>query len=185
MMLKKRGLTLFLLACVLAALAGAGGALAYLKGTTGGAVNTFVMPGGPVPVIIEDFDGTEKRAVRMRNDGDIPAYARAELVITFEDDEGRTLGMVPEEGTDYELHMESAGWFGADDGFWYCREPVRPGCDAPVLVGSLKETGTAVPGRHLVCTVLGQMIQAAPAERVETAWGVRPGPDGSLSGGGN
>ena len=185
MSLKKRGICLFLLACVLAAFTAVGGALAYLKGTTGGTVNTFLMPGGPVPVIIEDFDGTEKRAVRMKNDGDIPAYVRAELVITFEDDEGRTLGMIPEEGTDYELSMESAGWFGADDGFWYSREPVRPGSETPVLVGSLKETETAVPGRHLVCTVLGQMIQAAPAERVETAWGVRPGPDGRLSGGGD
>ena len=88
-----------------------GGTVAYLIDQTDSITNTFT-PASVPPHIDENFNGSVKDNVQIRNDGDIPAYIRVKVVVTWKDTADNVYGETPAFGTDYTWTMpESSKWF--------------------------------------------------------------------------
>lgn len=121
--------------------------------------------------ITEDFTGTTKSNVRVKNTGDTAAYIRAAYVVTWRDMSGNVVPSVPD-GYTYTLTENPNGtWKKIDDCFYY-----------PYAIGTKESTD----GSLLTCTVthpdnpeyvlhveiLASAIQSTPEDAVREAWGV-------------
>ena len=167
-----------LLSLLLALGAGAVGTLAYILTRTGETENIFT-PGKAACEVTEDFDGTVKSNVAVKNTGNTDVYIRAAVNVTWvQEDEsgGRTAAAaVPRAGVDYTLTLaENTGWILGSDGFWYYQTPVAPGESTGVLIERCALTGdAAIPaGCRLSVEILSSSLQAVPASAVQEHWGV-------------
>ena len=166
----KRSLVLVVSVLVLL-LAVAGGTLAWLTANTGPVVNTFT-PAHVTCQVDETFDGTTKSDVKVKNAGDIPAYIRAYIVVTWKDETGNVYGQKPVANTDYTMTMGSNGW-AQKDGYWYCTAAVASGGFTPVLIDSCTSNNSAPDDScNLSVEIMAEAIQSVPEEAVEDAWGV-------------
>lgn len=153
-----------------------GASLAYLTMKTEPVKNEFAY--GKVSCeVLEDFKGAVKSNVRIKNTGNIPAYIRARVVVTWKNENGDIYGTKPVLGEDYlfeylldpiMIETDSGGWY------FYFREPVEPGKETRWMINDCKKTETAnVPeGYDLSVEILADAIQSEPAKAVEEAWGV-------------
>ena len=162
-----------LLALILVVGAAAGGTVAWLTQTTGTANNSFEY-GRVSCAINEDFTGTTKSNVTVKNTGNTPAYIRATYVVNWLDNDGNIAASVPE-GYSYILTENPDGkWTKRDDGYFYYLTTVAP---QESTLGSLL-TCTAVrpenPEYRLSVEILATAIQSTPAKAVTEAWGVTP-----------
>lgn len=167
---RKRWLLLTAMAVlVLALLIGTGLTLAYIKTGTASLTNLF-HPSSTACRIEEDFDGSTKEDVAVRNLGDIDEYLRVTVICNFVDADGNVTALVPEAGTDYTLNVNTADWF-LLDGYYYCKAAVAAGELSPVLFTSctLMET-EATKTYQIEMDFAAQCIQAAPKAAVESAW---------------
>lgn len=153
---------------------GIGGTLAYLTDTSDRIVNTFV-PGFVPPSVEETFDGCIKENVRIKNDGNISAYIRACVVITWKDAQGNIAPQQPVAGEDYTVEWADSGWQKYKD-YYYCLTPVEAGQLTPVLIRKViqKEKKEAY---DLVVEIAAQTIQSDGLDPngktpVELAWNV-------------
>ncbi|MDM8246179.1 hypothetical protein QUW40_06145 [Collinsella tanakaei] len=184
------------------ALVGVGGVLAWLV-STDSLTNTFDI--GQVDVDInengpdgDEFDqnvDTVKKNVVAVNEGNVPVWVRAQVNIYWVDGKGNQLWDQPEAGTDYEFTASSGGasglpanvaWAEGGDGYYYLLKPLEPkdGEGNGGISEQLIETLTALnskEGRHLVCDITMQTIQAEPHDAVEEAWGVTVTGEGDSS----
>lgn len=165
-----------LVALVLILGAVVGGTLAYLAARTDAIVNTF----NPTKVDItveENFNGTTKEDVKIKNNGDTEVYIRATYVVTWKDAAGNVYPTQPVEGTDYSISLNlSEGWV-QYGGYYYYTEPVAPGASTGVLITSCAPVSEKTPeGYFLSVDVLASAIQSVPAEAVGQAWGVSIAP---------
>ena len=151
-------------------LAVAGGTLAWLTANTGPVVNTFA-PAHVTCQVDETFDGITKSDVKVKNAGDIPAYIRAYIVVTWKDSDGNVYGQKPVKDTDYTMTMGSNGWT-QKDGYWYCNTAIDSGGFTPVLIDSCTSNNSAPDGYNLSVEIIAEAIQSVPEAAVETAWGV-------------
>lgn len=167
----KRSIVLVVSVLVLL-LAVAGGTLAWLTANTGPVVNTFT-PAHVTCQVDETFDGTTKSDVKVKNAGDIPAYIRAYIVVTWKDRQGNVCGQVPVEGTNYEMSINlNKGWTQSGD-YWYCKTAIAPGEFTPVLINSCASKNNAPDDNYnLSVEIMAEAIQSVPEEAVEDAWGV-------------
>ena len=159
-----------------------GGTVAYLIDQTGSITNTFT-PANVTPHINEDFNGSVKNDVQITNNGDIPAYIRVKVVVTWKDKEDNVYGAAPALGTDYTWTMpENSKWF-LKGGFYYYSEPVAAKGTTGVLFTECKPyDGKAPAGYSLSVDIHSQAIQAEPAAAVQEAWKVvTVGSDGKLT----
>lgn len=172
--MKRKHVNILGLLLALALLVGTvGGTVAFLLDQTNPLVNTFT-PGKVTPTIEETFNGTVKHSVRIRNTGDVPAYIRAKVIVTWKDADGNVYGSLPEAGTDYMIKYESGNWFEKDQ-FWYCVFPVLPGNATGFLIGSCTAVaGRAPEGYDLSVEILAEAIQSEPTDAVVRAWGFIP-----------
>lgn len=194
---KKPGLLLASLLLIL--LVAAGSTIAYLADETGTVTNTFTL--GTVPnEVIEDVDGTAKNNVAVKNNGEVDAFVRAAVVITWAevDASGNPTGNIyhalPAENTDYEItwtpdmDQETDGiqnkWF-ENEGFYYYSECVEAGTATEdyLLTGCKLKEGAVPPVADAGCTyqlsveIMAQTIQADGkmadgTSAVMDAWGV-------------
>lgn len=153
-----------------------GASLAYLSMKTEPVKNEFTY--GKVSCeVLEDFDGTVKNNVRIKNTGNIPAYIRARVVVTWKNEEGYLYGTKPVLGEDYTFAY-NPNWIDmkTDSGglYFYFPEPVEPGAETKWMLYDCKKMETAnVPeGYDLSVEILADAIQSEPAKAVEEAWGV-------------
>lgn len=139
-----------------------GGTLAYLS-TQSTAVQNEFRPTEVTCKVNEpgwEDGSTTKSNVSIQNVGDVPAYIRAAIVVTWQDGNGNVLGQAPVPGTDYTLSIGS-GWSKGSDGFYYYRTPVPAGDSTGVLIESCQVTAAApAAGYTLHVEVLGSAIQA-------------------------
>lgn len=161
-----------LVALVLILGAVVGGTLAYLAARTDAIVNTF----NPTKVDItveENFNGTTKEDVKIKNNGDTEVYIRATYVVTWKDAAGNVYPTQPVEGTDYSISLNlSEGWV-QYGGYYYYTEPVAPGASTGVLITSCAPVSEKTPeGYFLSVDVLASAIQSVPADAAGQAWGV-------------
>lgn len=170
-----------LLAAVIVLLAGAvGGTWAFLVAQSEPVENNFTYAHVRC-TIDEKFDGTTKSDVKIQNTGDISAYIRARIVVTWKDASGN-VSAVPVENTDYTITFNGEKWTQQGD-YWYCKTAVNPDDFTPELITECKKTDNAnVPdGYDLSVEILADAIQSEPANAVKEAWGE----DNPLSNSGN
>ena len=188
---KRAAVLLTAIALLLAA--AVGGTVAFLAASTGEVVNTFT-PTDIKTEIKEDFNNTVKKDVYLTNTGNIPAYIRAKVVITWQDDNGNVHSDTPDVGEHYTIVWGDTGWDQGSDGFWYYEQPVQPlpeGVNSATAVAPngvtshLIESCTSLfkdpEGYNLHVEILTQAIQATPTSVVEQAWGVTVGTNGHIS----
>lgn len=161
-----------LLAAVIVLLAGAvGGTWAFLVAQSEPVQNNFTYAHVRC-TIDEKFDGTTKSDVKIQNTGDIPAYIRARIVVTWKDASGN-VSAVPVKDSDYTMAM-GTGWTKGTDGYWYCNTAVAAGGETPVLITKCEKKGTAPKDYDLSVEILADAIQSEPASAVTDAWKYTP-----------
>ncbi len=119
----------------------------------------------------ETFQNGVKQDVSIRNTGNVAAYIRAAVVITFQDADGTVLASAPKEGVDYTIAWAQSGWTKGADGFWYHGKTVAPNATTVDLIETAKVI-SAPDGYDLVIQIAATAIQADPMKAVEQAWNV-------------
>ena len=156
---RKKGI-LLLAAAMLILVCGVGGTLAYLVTQAGPVENTFV-PGKVTSVVNEpgwQNGNNTKSDVTISNPGNVSAYIRAAIVVTWQDEAGNTMPQAPVAGTDYDMNFGS-DWKVGNDGFYYYNSIVPAGGATKNLINSCTSTGTYDDGRKLSVEVIGSAIQ--------------------------
>lgn len=181
----KKTKRILLLALVVAILAcGVGGTIAYLITNTGSVVNTF-QPAHVTSEVQETFDKNVKSEVKIKNTGNVSAYIRAAIVITWKDVDGNTMPAQPAAGTDYTLSINTTDWTQVD-GYYYYKEAVAANGTTSNLINSCSPIYTNyTDGRKLCVEVIGSAIQAEPTTAVQNAWGVTVDANGTITTTGN
>ena len=157
-----------------------GTTLAFLSTQTDSMENTF-QPAKVTCEIGEEFDGTVKKNVIVKNTGAVPAYIRASIVVTWVNSDGSIAAEKPVKGTDYKMiYAENTGWFEGADGYWYYTNAVSPGSPTNILIQECKQVAEKCDCK-LVVEILASAIQSKPAEAVTKAWAVTVNPDGAIS----
>ena len=154
-----------------------GGTIAYIVTKTDSVTNTF--DPAKVPITInETFVNGEKKDVKIQNTGNIPAFIRAKIVVTWKDTNGNVSAIKPVEGTDkdYTISYNGTDWtYNNTDGFWYCNTAIAATGKTPVLISSCQPVEDKAPdGYNLSVEIIAESIQSEPASVVETVWGYTP-----------
>lgn len=173
--------SLVLLVCVTLLLAfTVSGTVAFLADNSGPVVNEFT-PVNVTPSVTESFDHKVKKDVQIKNSGNIDAYIRAMVIITWQNTEGQVLATLPQ-ADDYNISW-GTGWDrDTSDGFYYHTTKVAPGSLTSVLIEESKPLKAApVEGYTLHVEILAQSIQAQPTTAVTNSWGVTVAADGTIS----
>lgn len=174
-----------ILAAILLVTAAVGTTVAFLVDKTPSVENAFY-PTVVTCQVLESFDAgaNVKQNVSVQNTGDVFAYIRTAVVVTWvSKTSGSTYGGAPLAGTDYTVTMGPDGWVRGTDGFYYCTAPVAAGDKTPTLLETVAPVeGRAPEGYVLSVQIVASAIQAEPAQAVLAAWsGVTVHDDGSLS----
>jgi len=164
-------------ACVLVGCLAVAGVVAFLNATSGPVVNTF-NPSKVTTFVEEDFKDGVKSNVQVKNTGDVSAYIRALVVVTWKNANGDVLGTSPVAGTDYSIEYvlsnqtDPAGkWTLAADGYYYWSNPVAPQGLTGTLISSCSPVAKKTPdGYFLNVEIITSGIQSLPAAVVETEW---------------
>ena len=172
-------LLIIMISAVIALSAAVGTTLAYLLSQTPEVENSFI----PVYVkceVVEDFTGSVKSNVAVKNTGHINAYVRSTYVVMWVADDGSVYGTAPKEGVDYTVNFGSPSWDIGSDGFYYYSLPVSPNSTTEVLISSLSAISEPPEGYHLTVHVAATAIQAEPADAIESAWGATVHTNGAV-----
>lgn len=171
---QERRVSALALVCIICCLV-SGLTLAFLVTSTDALENVFGVPNFDTG-ISEDFgDGQVKKDVKIQNTGDVDAYVRVMVVVTWVNDAGAVYPQIPVKGTDYtiEWKTDKTAWVQGNDDYWYYTKPIAPGGETAVLFTNCKPAdGKAPDGYYLSVEILSQSIQAVPADAVEDAWKV-------------
>ena len=162
----KKQAVLAVLMIVLLLVGAVGGTLAYLKTQTSEVKNVF-QPAGVPSEVVETLENNVKTNVQIKNNGNVPAYIRAAIVVTWKDAKGRIAPETPveksEDNSNGDYTMSIGGkWTKASDGFYYYKKAVPAGGMTDVLITECKlaEGATAPDGYYLNVEILGQAIQS-------------------------
>ena len=156
---------------------------AYLAASSNEAVNQFQNT-TVTCAVSEQFDGAAKTIVKLQNTGDIPAYLRSRVLVTWKNADGQLHWQKPQPGTDFTMTLDLAnGWMQHTDGYYYWQAPVEPLGFTGVLIPECRQLpGRAPEGFRLSVEILGDAIQSEPDAAVLEAWGLVPGKE-QVSGG--
>lgn len=177
---KARKTATLLVAIVLLLGVAVGTTVAYLIDSTKEIENKFEYAKTDVTVT-EEFTGTEKSNVKVRNDSNIPVYIRATYVANWVDAKGNIVTSVPDEYI-YQLDKNPNGtWVEGKDGYFYYPTPVQPNglTDGSLLTCTVTKQ-PANPEYTLNVEILATAIQSEPKDAVKEAWGVTVDADGNL-----
>lgn len=154
------------------------GTIAFITMQTDRKTNTF----DPAQVsceVMEEFNGTVKSNVAVKNTGNTDAYIRAAVNITWMKDadasDQTVTARTPQNGTDYDItYLVNTGWIEGTDGYWYYQSPVVPGANTGTLIENCTQLATAnVPeGYHLSVEIVASAIQSSPETVVLAEWKV-------------
>lgn len=166
----------------------AGGTIAYFIAQPVKAVNTFTK--GTISCeIVENFDNSVKKDVRVHNTGSAEAFIRVKLVPSWENEAGEA---VAKSASLNDLNItwnssKAADWIDGKDGYYYFKSKVSPDdhdsenfndCTS-ILID--KATVNNANGFKMNLNVLAEAIQSGPDDAVKSAWKVvKVGSDGKL-----
>ena len=172
---------LLLAALAVIAMGVVGGTVAYLVTKTGSVVNTFE-PGYVSCRINEkgpdgkkDFENnvdTEKKNVTVTNTGNVDAFIRAAIIVTWKDSAGNIAATVPVKDTDYSMELNETNWKKQGDYYYYNSSVESMGTTENLIKSCtvLNPNGDY----NLSVEILADAIQSTPATAVIEAWGVNP-----------
>lgn len=170
--MKKKSFLALALTVLLLAVA-VSGTVAYLVTNSGPVENTFEY-GKVSCTITEEFDGSKKENVQVKNTGNVDAYIRATYVVNWLDKKNNIVPSVPE-GYSYSLTENPDGkWTKGNGGYFYYLTPVAPGKST---LGSLLTCTVNYPENpeyQLSVEILATAIQSSPVTAIKEAWGVTP-----------
>ena len=150
-----------------------GSTVAFLITNTGPVENKFAYASVSCEVK-EDFNGSTKKDVQIKNTGSTDAYIRATYVVNWVDAQGNIVASVPE-GYSYTLTENPGGkWTKRADGYFYYLASVAPGKSTPGSLLTCTVTHPENPEYRLSVEILATAIQSTPAKAVKEAWGVAP-----------
>lgn len=148
--------------------------------------NTFTAASSADPVINETTvaDTTnegyilEKKDVTVTNTADYSVYARASIIVTWQDKYGNTYCYPPTD-SDYSISFNESDWtYNSSDGLWYYNSVIEPNDVSSSLITECKPLAAApVDGYTLNVNIAAQTIQAAGttdstgAKAAIDAWG--------------
>lgn len=151
-----------------------GTTVAFLVDDTNTVENTF-RPAQVRCAIQEDFDGSEKKNVQVKNTSNIDAYIRAEIVVNWVDPEGNVVPAAPA-GYQWKLELNSTDWT-EGDGYYYYTGKVAPDALTNELIKSAKPTypegvNIANAPYRLQVEIIAEAIQAdgLGADSAQDAW---------------
>ena len=152
-----------------------GGTIAFLSTKSGPVENTF-NASKVTTKVNETISGSKKTNVTITNTGDIDAWIRAAVIVTWQDKDGNVYGQAPVAGTNYTDWTPGTDWLKGDDGFYYYTKPVAAGGTTTALINSIEPIGTSpANGYYLTVEILGSGIQAVPANAFNEAWAANSG----------
>ena len=166
---------------------GISGTVAYLTANSDEVVNSFESGNVP-PTVVEKVSQGVKEEVTIKNGGNVKAYVRAAVIVTWQNSSGDVYGSAPVEVDDYSMTIPADGkWKLGSDDFWYYIVPVDAGAEtAPLLTDGKMELDADIPsGYDLSMEIIAQTIQADGVNSngqkpVLLAWGEEAG--GSVTG---
>lgn len=164
-----------LVSLVLLCMMAIGTTLAYLVAEDKPVMNLFNPSEVTSKVNEESFDGSEKKNVTIQNTGDISAFIRADIVVTWMDKDGNVLYEVPELDEDYTIQLNTTDWV-EKNGFYYYKHEVKAGDSTSNLINSA--TAKTGNGEFFVSIeILSSAIQSIGVDAkgnkpIELAWGV-------------
>ena len=171
--------TLITLICgALLLLAATGTTLAYLKDNTATLRNVF-QPGKVSCAVVENgqvypantVNVSSKSDVTVKNTGNVPAFIRATIVVTWKSTGGTVYAAKPVAGEDYTLELNTAAWTKGTDGFYYCQSGVEPNAETARLIKSANQLRSGPEGYTLSIEILAEAIQKeALADSAQGAW---------------
>lgn len=177
---RKVAMTTVIVSLILVLTLSVGGTIAYLTANTDTVVNEFT-PSTVACEVTEEFDGTYKSNICVKNTGDTDVYVRLKLVCYRVNDEGERIGGE----ADYELPDDANlgdGWrpellfddYGFRTEYFYNTIPVKPGkSTAPLYTtGIILQEYEDADGGKLAIDVIAEAIQSEPASAVYDAWGI-------------
>ena len=160
------------------------GSLAYLVTHTEEVINYFT-PARVTCEVVENFNGTTKSNVQIKNTGTTDAYIRVAIVANWYED-----GMIVAPHTvDLGTPLPD-GWVLGADGYYYYTSVVHAGESTEELIDSYNAptSPTKFPNAHLEMTIIAQAVQATPSTVFDSVWGTSSGlqvsNNGTLSVGG-
>lgn len=150
-----------------------GASLSFLKTQKGPLVNEFASS-YVTSEVVEEFDNKVKSNVKIQNTGDIAAYIRAAVIVTWEDKDKNVYPQMPVAGIDYTIELSDNSWdIETSDGYYYYTKPVASKDYTEVLINEVKPVDSKTPeGYRLSVEILGDAIQSLPTKAVESSWGV-------------
>ena len=112
--------------------------------------------------VTETFEDNVKSDVQIKNTGDVDAYMRATIVVTWQDADHNLYWQTPVLDTEYTMTIaEDTGWFLGSDGYYYYENPVAVGASTGVLISECKPIAAAPAEDYtLVVEILAEAIQA-------------------------
>lgn len=124
--LPKKRLSLLLLVLVVLAGVLVGSTVAFLAANTETIVNSFRSVSVSTE-IEEEFTGYVKSSVTVKNTGDVNAFLRAAVVVTWQNADGSVYPDAPLPVTDYTVsYPTDTGWVKHTDGLYYLPRPSAP-----------------------------------------------------------
>lgn len=163
----KKAILLSVLTIILA-VAAIRATLAFIIVQTNPIENTFPPPNLSINII----EGN-----KIENNGDVPVYVRAAVVVNWVDGEGAILSEQPTAG-DYTLTIAN-GWVKGADGFYYHTAPLASQAKETLITTATQNTTKA--GYTLRVQVLASAIQTTPVDAVQNSWGVTVDGNGNLT----
>lgn len=172
---KARKTATLLVAIVLLLGVAVGTTVAYLIDKTNEIKNEFEYAKTDVTVT-EEFNGTTKSNVQVKNNSNIPVYIRATYVANWVDAHGNIVTSVPEEYKYQLTENPDDAWKKVGD-YYYYPTPVQPGDSTAGSLLTCTVTypaGVATPDYTLNVEILATAIQSEPIAAITNAWGVTP-----------
>ena len=171
-----------LVSVILILAAAVGSSIAFLADSTGSIANKF-MPQEVTSMVIEDpFYGVTKTNVKVKNTGDVSAFIRADIVVTWMKVDGDNISVLPEApvlGTDYTMELNSDDWF-EKNGFYYYNQEVAAEGQTSNLINeavALTTNGEYFVSIEILCSAIQAEGEITDNEilkhPVEVAWGVK------------
>ena len=170
-------LTLVLVSVALICVAAIGGTIAYLSMSTSDVVNAFDPAHVTSQVVEDSFNNVTKTGAKIQNTGDVNAYIRAAIVVTWMNNDNEVLHYKPVEGIDYSIILktgENDDWTEIGGYYYYKKEVAPNGVTTPLIdtaTANYKNGDYYVSIEILSSAIQSQGKDADGVTPIELAWG--------------
>lgn len=141
-----------------------GGSLAWLQ-SDADRTNTFGK-GSVTTEVVESFDGSVKRDVKVKNTGNVPAFIRVALAPAWKS--GTDIAARPVQPSDYTVTLNTTDWFRAGDYYYHKARVPAGGLTNPLI--NRFELVNPPSDLTFELQVICSGIQQDPAAAVQSAW---------------